>query len=112
MVEAIVNFSEKSLTVTDSRDGATMKTFPYTAVTHATISRARNPRGSGGKELETPGGIPGGNIFARGPRLWMAIQTADDQPVLRFDQEQLRPMADLVAQRTRVLIERYMEPQP
>ncbi len=37
--------------------------------------------------------------------------TADDQLIVRLDQEQMRPVTELVAQRTRVQIERYMEPQ-
>jgi hypothetical protein len=88
-----------------------VKTLPYRAVTHATLSRGRTPRATGGVDVDVPGGVPGGNIFARGPRLWMTIQTADDQLILRLDQEQMRPVTELVARRTRVQIERYMQPQ-
>ena len=112
MVDTTVTFSEKSITVNDTRTGFTVKTFPYAAVTHATLSRGRTPRATGGADVDVPGGIPGGNIFARGPRLWMAIQTADDQLILSLDQEQMRPLAELVTQRMRVQIERYMQPQP
>ena len=80
-------------------------------MTHATLSRGRTPRATGGVDLKVPGGIPGGNLFARGPRLWMTIQTADDQLIIRLDQEQMRPLAELVVQRTRVQLERYMEPE-
>ena len=59
IVEAIVAFSEKSITATDSRNGFTVKTFPYSAVTHATLSRSRKPRSTGGATFDTPGGIPG-----------------------------------------------------
>ena len=41
----------------------------------------------------------------------MTIQTADDQLIIRLDQEQMRPLAELVVQRTRVQLERYMEPE-
>ena len=111
IVEAIVAFSEKSLTATDTRNGFTVKTFPYSAVTHATFSRSRRPRGTGGATLEIPG-LPEGNIFARGPRLWMTIETADDKLVLRLEPQQMRPLADLIGQRTKAKIERYMEPEP
>jgi hypothetical protein len=109
VVEAIVAFSEKSLTATDTRNGLTVKTFPYSAVTHATLSRSRRPRSSGGATLEIPG--LQGNIFARGPRLWMTIETADDKLVLRLEPPQMRPLADLIGQRTKAPIERYMEPE-
>jgi len=56
--------------------------------------------------------LPEGNIFARGPRLWMTIETADDRLVLRLEPAQMRPLAELVAQRTKAPIERYMEPEP
>jgi len=110
VVDAIVAFSEQSITASDSRSGTTVKTFAYSAVTHATVSRSRKPRGAGGAFVETPGGIPDGNIFSRGARLWVTLETADDRLVLRLDPEQLRPVTDLVGQRTRVQIERYMDP--
>ncbi len=111
IVDTTFTFAEKSISVTDSRTGFTVKMFPYSSVTHATLSRGRTPRATGGADVDVPGGVPGGNIFARGPRLWMVIQTADDQLIVRLDQEQMRPVTELVAQRTRVQIERYMEPQ-
>jgi hypothetical protein len=110
VVDAIVAFSEQSITASDSRSGTTVKTFAYSAVTHATVSRSRKPRGAGGAFVETPGGIPDGNIFSRGARLWVTLETADDRLVLRLDPEQLRPVTDLVGQRTKVQIERYMDP--
>ena len=110
IVEAIVAFSEKSITASDSRNGFTVKTFPYSAVTHATLSRSRKPRTTGGATLEIPG-LPEGNIFARGPRLWVTIETADDRLVLRLEPQQMRPLADLLTQRTKAPIERYMEPE-
>jgi len=110
VVDAIVAFSEQSITASDSHNGTTVKTFPYSAVTHATVSRSRKPRGAGGAFVETPGGIPDGNIFSRGARLWVTLETADDRLVLRLDPEQLRPVTDLVGQRTKVQIERYMDP--
>ena len=61
--------------------------------------------------METPGGIPEGNIFARGPRLWVTIETADDRLVLRLDPEQLRPVLDLVGQRTKVRSSAIMDPR-
>ena len=112
VVESIVAFSEKSITASDSRSGLTVKTFPYGAVTHATISRSRKPRGAGGATVEMPGGIPEGNIFARGPRLWATIETVDDRLVLRVEPAQLRPILELLQQRTKASIERYMEPEP
>jgi hypothetical protein len=111
VVDAIVAFSEQSITASDSHNGTTVKTFAYSAVTHATVSRSRKPRGSGGAFVETPGGIPDGNIFSRGARLWVTLETADDRLVLRLDQDQLRPVTDLVGQRTKVQIERYMDPE-
>src|SRR5205814_3375860 len=111
VVAAIVAFSEKSLTATDLRNGFTVKTFPYSAVTHATLSRSRRPRATGGATLEIPG-LSEGNIFARGPRLWVTIETADDKLVLRLEPPQMRPLADLIGQRTKAPIERYMEPEP
>jgi serine/threonine protein kinase len=110
VVDAIVAFSEQSITASDSHNGTTVKTFAYSAVTHATVSRSRKPRGAGGAFVETPGGIPDGNIFSRGARLWVTLETADDRLVLRLDPEQLRPVTDLVGQRTKVQIERYMDP--
>ena len=110
VVDAIVAFSEQSITASDSHNGTTVKTFAYSAVTHATVSRSRKPRGAGGAFVETPGGIPDGNIFSRGARLWVTLETADDRLVLRLDTEQLRPVTDLVGQRTKVQIERYMDP--
>ena len=92
VVDAIVAFSEQSITASDSRNGTTVKTFAYSAVTHATVSRSRKPRGAGGAFVETPGGIPDGNIFSRGARLWVTLETADDRLVLRLDPEQLRPV--------------------
>jgi hypothetical protein len=111
VVDAIVAFSEQSITASDSHNGTTVKTFAYSAVTHATVSRSRKPRGAGGAFVETPGGIPDGNIFSRGARLWVTLETADDRLVLRLDPEQLRPVTDLVGQRTKVQIERYMDPE-
>ena len=111
IVEVIIAFSEKSITATDTRNGLTVKTFPYAAVTHATVSRSRKPRGTGGKEVDSPGGIPEGNVFARGPRLWVTIETADDRLVLRLDPEQMRPVLDLIGQRTKAQMERYMDPE-
>ena len=111
IVEAIVAFSERSLTASDSRNGFTVKSFPYSAVTHATLSRSRKPRTTGGATLEIPG-LPEGNIFARGPRLWMTIETAGDRLVLRLEPAQVRPLANLIGQRTNAPIERYMEPEP
>jgi hypothetical protein len=111
VVDAIVAFSEQSITASDSRNGTTVKTFAYSAVTHATVSRSRKPRGAGGAFVETPGGIPDGNIFSRGARLWVTLETADDRLVLRLDPEQLRPVTDLVGQRTKIQIERYMDPE-
>jgi hypothetical protein len=111
VVDAIVAFSEQSITASDSHNGTTVKTFAYNAVTHATVSRSRKPRGAGGAFVETPGGIPDGNIFSRGARLWVTLETADDRLVLRLDPEQLRPVTDLVGQRTKVQIERYMDPE-
>lgn len=111
IVDAIVAFSEKSITASDSRSGLTVKTFPYGAVTHTTLSRSRKPRGAGGVEVAVPGGIPEGTIFARGPRLWVTIETADDRLVLRLDPEKMRPLLDLVVSRTKVPIERFMDPE-
>ena len=111
IVEALVAFSEKSITATDQRNGFTLKTFPYGAVTHTTLSRSHKPRRAGGAIFEVPGGIPEGNIFARGPRLWVTIETADDRLVLRIDSQQLRPLLDVLASRTRAPIERYLEPE-
>ena len=109
VVDAIVAFSEQSITASDARNGSTVKTFAYGAVTHTTVSRSKKPRGAGGAVLETPGGFPEGNIFARGPRLWVTIETADDRLMLRIEPEQLRPVLDLVGQRTKVEIERYLD---
>ena len=39
-----------------------VKTFAYGAVTHTTVSRSRKPRGAGGATVETPGGVPEGNL--------------------------------------------------
>ena len=104
-------FSEKSITASDSRSGLTVKTFPDSAVTHTTLSRGRKPRGAGGGDVVVPGGIPEGNIFARGPRLWVTIETADDRLVLRVDPEKVRSVLDLVGSRTRIPIERFMDPE-
>jgi hypothetical protein len=111
IIETLVTFSERSITASDARNGLVLKMFPYSAVTHATVSRSRKPRSTGGATFETPGGIPEGNIFSRGPRLWVTIETADDRLVLRLDQQQLKPVLDLVAERTLAPIERYMEPE-
>jgi hypothetical protein len=112
IVEAMVAFSEKSITASDSRSGFTVKTFPYSAVTHTTLSRSRKPRGAGGVEVAVPGGIPDGNVFTRGPRLWVTIETADDRLVLRVDPEKMRPVLDLIVSRTKIPIERFMDPEP
>ena len=112
IVEAIVTFSEKAIAATDSRNGFTVKTFPYSAVTHATLSRSRKPQGTGGATLEMLGAIPEGNIVARAPRLWATIETADDRLVLRLEQTRVRPLLEIVARRAKVQIERYMEPEP
>ena len=111
MVETTLAFGERALTASDSRNGFTVKGFPYQAVTHVTLSRSRKPRGTGGATIELPG-LPEGNIFARGPRLWVTIETADDRLILRIDPAHMRPIFELMAQRTRVSIERYMEPEP
>ena len=111
IVDAIVAFSEQSITASDSRNGSTVKTFLYSAVTHTTLSRSRKPRGAGGGDVVVPGGIPDGNIFARGPRLWVTIETADDRLVLRVDPEKMRPILELITSRTKIPIERYMDPQ-
>jgi hypothetical protein len=111
VVEAIVAFSERSITASDSRNNFTVKSFPYAAVTHVTLSRSRRPRTTGGATLEIPG-LPEGNIFGRGPRLWVTVETSEDRLVLRIDPQQMRPLLDVVANRTKVQIERYMEPEP
>jgi hypothetical protein len=111
IIETLVTFSEKSITASDSKNGLVVKTFAYSAVTHTTVSRSRKPRGAGGAVVETPGGIPEGNIFSRGPRLWVTIETADDRLVLRLDQQQLKPVLDLVEARTQAPIERFMDPE-
>ena len=79
--------------------GVTMMSFAKEIVT------------TGGDTFETPGGIPEGNIFSRGPRLWVTIETADDRLVLRLDSPQLTPVLDLVGERTLAPIERYMDPE-
>jgi eukaryotic-like serine/threonine-protein kinase len=112
IVDAIVAFSERSITASDSRNGFNVKSFLYAAVTHATLSRSRKPRTTGGASLDLPGGLQEGSIFARGPRLWLTIETSDDRLVLRLEPPQVRPLLDIVAQRTKVPIERYMEPEP
>ncbi len=106
-----VAFSERSITVSEERNGLLVKTLPYSAVLHTTLSRSRKPRGAGGAELQVAGGIPEGNIFARGPRLWLTLETANDRLVLRLDPAQLRPVLALVEQRTKPRIERFMEPE-
>ena len=111
LVDVIMAFSEKSITASDSRNGFTVKTFPYAAVRHTTLSRGRKPRGTNGADVEVPGGVPEGNIFARGPRLWLTIQTADDQLILRLDPEQVRPVLDVLVPRIKMPVERFMEPQ-
>lgn len=111
MIETILTFSERSITATNNSNGATVKSFPYDAVKHATFSRSRNPRGAGGADVQVPGGIPQGNVFGRGPRLWITIETADDRLVLRLDPPALRPLLDLLARRTKVPIERYEDPE-
>jgi hypothetical protein len=111
IIETLITFSEKSITASDSRNGLVGKMFPYSAVTHAIVSRSRKPRGTGGATFETPGGIPEGNIFTRGPRLWVTLETADDRLVLRLDQQQLKPVLDLGAERTLAPIDRYMDPE-
>ena len=58
MVEVFLAFSERGITATDSDSGLTVKTFPYSAVKHATIARLVKPRGAGDITLDTPGGIP------------------------------------------------------
>jgi hypothetical protein len=112
LVDVIMAFSEKSITASDSRNGFTVKTFPYSAAKHATLSRGRKPRGTGGVDVEVPGGIPEGNVFTRGPRLWLTIQTDDDQLILRLDPEQVRPVLDVLVPRIKAPVERFMEPQP
>jgi hypothetical protein len=111
MIETIVTFSERSITATDNTNGLTVKSFPYDAVKHATFSRSRNPRGAGGAEIEVPGGIPQGNVFSRGPRLWVTIETAGDRLVLRLDPPAVRPLLDLLQQRTKAPLERYEDPE-
>jgi serine/threonine protein kinase len=64
----------------------------------------------GGATLEIPR-PPEGNIFARGPRLWVTIETADDRLVLRIEPQKIRPLLDIVAQRTKASVERQMEPE-
>ena len=58
-----------------------------------------------------PGGVPEGNVFARGPRLWVTLQTVDDQVALRVDPAQLRRILALIEQRTRPPLERFMDPE-
>ena len=111
MVETQLAFAEKTITASDARNGLTVKTFPYAAVTHVTLSRSKRPRGTGGATIEVSG-LPEGNIFSRGPRLWVTIETADDRLILRIDPKHMRPVLDLMARRTKVSIERYMEPEP
>lgn len=111
IVETILTFSERSITAADSRNGLTVKSFPYDAVKHAVFSRSRMPRGAGGVEVEVPGGIPEGNVFARGPRTWMTIETTDDRLVLRLEPPAVRPILDLLQQRTKAPIERYENPE-
>ena len=111
MVEALVAFSERSITATDTRNGFVVKSLPYGIVTHTTVSRSRKPRSTGGVTFDTPGGTPQGNVFARGPRVWVTIETADDRLVLVPGPQQLRMLVDLLAQRTKGAIERYMEPE-
>jgi hypothetical protein len=108
--EAIVAFSEKSITASDAHSGVTLKTFPYGAVLHTTVSRGRKPRGAGGAEVQLTGGIPEGNIFARGARLWLTVETRDDRLVMRLDPPQLQPILDLMGKRTRPPIERFLDP--
>ena len=110
LVDAILTFSERSITAADERNGTTLKTFPYDAVKRAVYSRARNPRGPGGADLQVPGGVPQGNIFSRGPRLWVLLETADDRLLLRLDPQAVRPLLELLQQRTKAPLERFEDP--
>jgi eukaryotic-like serine/threonine-protein kinase len=109
-VDALLAFSERSITASDARDGLSLKSFPYDAVQHATFTRGRLPKGNGGAEVQMPGGIPQGNVFSRGPRLWVTLETADDRLVLRLDPPTVSPVLDLLGQRTKAPIERFDEP--
>jgi hypothetical protein len=111
MVDAILAFSERSITATDNGTGLTVKSFPYAAVKRSTFSRSRNPRGAGGVDVPVPGGTPQGNVFSRGPRLWVTIETADDRLVLRLDPTALRPVLDALHERTKPPLERIEDPE-
>jgi hypothetical protein len=110
MLDAILTFSERSITAADARNGTTLKSFPYDAVKRAVYARARNPRGPGGADLQVPGGVPQGNIFSRGPRLWVLLETADDRLLLRLDPQAVRPLLELLQQRTKAPLERFEDP--
>ena len=75
------------------------------------VDETLDRRTAGGVTLEIPG-LPERNIFARGPILWMTVETADDHLVLRLEPQQMRPLVELLTQRSKAQIERYMEPEP
>jgi serine/threonine-protein kinase len=111
LIESVVAFGEKAIEVTDVRTGFLYKSLTYDAVEHATLTRGRLPKVFGGADVQTPGGIPQGNVFTRGQRLWVTLETANDRLVLRLEPQSLRPFVDLVRQRTKAPVDEYSEPQ-
>ena len=111
MVETTLTFDEKSMIVADVRSGFVVRSIPYDALQYVILSRSRLPRGTGGAELQMPGGFPAVVTQGQGPRTWLTLRTAADRLVLRIDPPVVRPVLDLVGQRTKAQIERYMEPE-
>jgi len=109
MVETTLTFEEKSMAFTDAR-GVRVRSISYDALQFAFFSRSHLPRGASGVELQIPGGMPAIIEQGQGPRLWLTLRAGDERVVLRIDPPTVRPILDLVEQRTKVKVERYTEP--
>ena len=109
VIETTLTFAEKAMSITDARSGFVVRSLQYDALQYAFFSRSHLPRDAGGVELQIPEGFPAAVARGEGPRLWLTLRTADERLVLRLDPPAVRPVLDLVAQRTKATIERYTE---
>ena len=109
LVETTLTFTENAMSFTDVRSGLVVRSLPYDTLQYAFFSRSHLPRGAGGVDLEVPGGFPA--AVARGdmPRLWLTLRTANERLVLRLDPPAVRPVLDLVEQKTKAKVERYTD---
>jgi hypothetical protein len=81
--DATLNLGDGRIVAVSARDGATLVTWPYEAVTSATYVHARNPRWSAALAAP-PTDLDVGGVF-RASRHYLTLQNANEFAILRLE---------------------------